>query len=85
MQSTAAGAVEFPRFISITKTAQILGVSKPFCFQHIVPAVKTVKVGRRRLVDYADLLRWIEANTEGGAVEEPEPRRGRGRPRRTQA
>lgn len=38
----------------------MLGVSRSFFFQHILPELRVVRLGRRRLVSVRELERWLD-------------------------
>ncbi|HME04542.1 MAG TPA: hypothetical protein VKG38_16090 [Solirubrobacteraceae bacterium] len=56
---------ELPR-LALTKTeaANSLGVSVDFLDAHIVPELRMVRRGRRRLIPVRELERWLEKNAD---------------------
>jgi excisionase family DNA binding protein len=46
--------------LSKTEAAHALGVSVDFLEDHVLPELRVVRVGRRRLVPVAELERWLE-------------------------
>jgi hypothetical protein len=47
------------------EAAASLGVSREFFDTHVLPSVKSVRVGRRILVSVRELERWIDRNEQG--------------------
>jgi excisionase family DNA binding protein len=45
--------------LSKTEAAQALGVSVDFLEDHVLPELRVVRVGRRRLIAVAELERWL--------------------------
>jgi len=75
-----------PRFVTLAESERATGLSKLGFREIVLPHVRTLKAGARRMVYLEDLLAWIEANTVGPtvtAVEETSPdiTPKRGRPR----
>ena len=60
----AAGA-RIPR-LALTKAeaADALGVSVDFLEQHVMPELRVVRRGRRRLIALEELERWIDESAE---------------------
>ena len=60
----AAGA-RVPR-LALTKTgaAEALGVSVDFLEQHVMPELRVVRRGRRRLIALGELERWLQQSGE---------------------
>ena len=60
----AAGA-RVPR-LALTKAeaADALGVSVDFLEQHVMPELRVVRRGRRRLIPILELERWIDESAE---------------------
>ena len=60
----AAGA-RVPR-LALTKAeaAEALGVSVDFLEQHVMPELRVVRRGRRRLIALAELERWLQRSGE---------------------
>jgi excisionase family DNA binding protein len=60
----AAGA-RVPR-LALTKAeaAEALGVSVDFLEQHVMPELRVVRRGRRRLIALGELERWLQQNGE---------------------
>lgn len=52
--------------LALTKSeaAESLGVSVDFLEQHVMPELRIVRRGRRRLIPLRELERWLEANAE---------------------
>ena len=44
------------------EAAQALGVSVDALEDHVLPSLRTVKVGRRMVIAVAELQRWLDAN-----------------------
>jgi excisionase family DNA binding protein len=44
------------------EAAALLGVSRSFFFEHVLPELRVVRVGRRRLVARRELERWLDEN-----------------------
>ena len=40
--------------------AKLLSVSRSHFYEHILPNLRTVKVGRKTLVPHAELVAWLE-------------------------
>ena len=61
----AAGA-RVPR-LALTKAeaAEALGVSVDFLEQHVMPELRVVRGGRRRLIALGELERWLQQSGEG--------------------
>jgi len=61
----ARTVAELPR-LALTKTeaANSLGVSVDFLDAHIVPELRMVRRGRRRLIPVRELERWLEKNAD---------------------
>lgn len=61
----ASGPAERPDANSIAVAAQRSGISRSLMYEYATgdrkPALKTLKVGRRRLVLEEDRLRWLQA------------------------
>lgn len=49
-----------PLALSPDESAEMLGVSRSFFFQHILPELRVVRLGRRRLVSVRELERWLD-------------------------
>ena len=63
-EARAAGA-RVPR-LALTKAeaADALGVSVDFLEQHVMPELRVVRRGRRRLIPILELERWIDESAE---------------------
>jgi excisionase family DNA binding protein len=63
-EARAAGA-RVPR-LALTKAeaADALGVSVDFLEQHVMPELRVVRRGRRRLIVLAELERWLQRSGE---------------------
>lgn len=46
------------------EAAASLGVSREFFDTHVLPSVKSVRVGRRILVSVTELQRWLDRNEQ---------------------
>jgi excisionase family DNA binding protein len=53
-----------PKAHSVTAAAALLGVSRPFFYEHVLPELKVARVGRRVLVPDSELDRWLESVAE---------------------
>lgn len=73
-----------PTLMELEDVARQLHISRSTLYDQVLPQIRTVRVGRRRLVYWDDVVAWLEAKTQGpgvaGAVDGPAPRR-QGRPR----
>jgi excisionase family DNA binding protein len=49
--------------VSPDEASKILGVSRGFFLEHIQGELRTIYVGRRRLIPVRELERWVEAST----------------------
>jgi excisionase family DNA binding protein len=59
------------RALSKAEAAESLGVSIDFFEQHIVPELRIVYRGRRRLIPVTELDRWLEDNATAKPVPPP--------------
>jgi excisionase family DNA binding protein len=52
--------------LALTKAeaADALGVSVDFLEQHVIPELRVVRRGRRRLIPVLELERWIDESAE---------------------
>jgi excisionase family DNA binding protein len=50
-----------------TETAASLGVSRRFLYDHVLPELRVVRVGRCRLVPVSELRAWVDANAARAA------------------
>jgi len=50
--------------LSKTEAAEALGVSVDFLEDHVLPELRVVRVGRRRLIPLAELERWLAQHSE---------------------
>ena len=58
-----APAEATPRLaLSKAEAAEVLGVSVDFLQQHVMPELRVVRLGRRRLIAVAELERWLAAS-----------------------
>lgn len=48
--------------LSPDEAAAALGVSRDFFDEHVLPELRVVRRGRRRLVPVSELERWLEAS-----------------------
>jgi excisionase family DNA binding protein len=55
-----------PARLALTKAeaADSLGVSVDFLERHVVPELRVVRRGRRRLIPLRELERWLDQNAE---------------------
>ncbi len=44
------------------EAAALIGVSRSFFFEHVLPDLRVVRVGRRRIVSLRELERWLDEN-----------------------
>jgi excisionase family DNA binding protein len=49
------------------EAAAALGVSRRFLYEHVLPELRVVRVGRCRLVPVAELRAWCDANATRAA------------------
>lgn len=52
-----------PLLVDIRIAAQMVGVSSNHFREHILREVKTVTIGRRRLIEVASLKKWVANNS----------------------
>jgi len=53
-------AAAFPRLaVSPTEAGELLGVSRDFFDEHVLPELRVVRRGRKVLVPIAELERWL--------------------------
>ena len=57
--------------LSKAEAAQALGVSIDFLERHVLPELRVVRVGRRRLIPVKELERWLEESASL-ALERPQ-------------
>jgi hypothetical protein len=57
-------AEHHPRRLALTKAeaAECFGVSVDFLEQHVLPELRIVRRGRRRLIPVRELERWLDEN-----------------------
>ncbi len=62
----AARRVEVVPRLALTpdEAAAAIGVSRRHFFEHVLPDLRVVRSGRRRLIPVRQLERWLEENTE---------------------
>ena len=48
--------------LSPAEAAATLGISRDFFDQHVLPELRVVRRGRRRLIPVRELERWLEQN-----------------------
>jgi excisionase family DNA binding protein len=61
----SVAAPRVPRIaVSKQEAATALGVSIDFFDEHIVADLRTVRVGRRRLIPVAELERWLDKHAD---------------------
>ena len=48
--------------LSKAEAAEALGVSVDFFEEHVMPEIRIVRRGRRRLIPTAELVRWLDGN-----------------------
>lgn len=51
-----------PLAVNPEEAAELLGISRSTFYSQVLPQLRVVNVGRRRLVPVRELERWIEAN-----------------------
>lgn len=64
-KETRAAGARVPR-LALTKAeaAEALGVSVDFLEQHVMPELRVVRRGRRRLIALGELERWLQRSGE---------------------
>jgi excisionase family DNA binding protein len=60
--------------LSKAEAAESLGVSVDFLERHVMPDVRVVRCGRRRLIPISSLEHWLETHASG-VLERSAPRR----------
>jgi excisionase family DNA binding protein len=52
------------RRITLTpnEAAAALGVGRTFLYEHVLPGVPVIRLGKKRLILVSDLVRWAERN-----------------------
>jgi hypothetical protein len=58
------------RLIGMAAAADMLGISRGYFYAHVLPQLKSVRLGRRQLVEVAEVDRFI-ASLRGGAAAAP--------------
>jgi hypothetical protein len=54
---------EVPRLaLSKAEAAQALGISVDFFEEHVMPDLRILRRGRRRLIPTVELVRWLDGN-----------------------
>ena len=48
-----------------TEAATVLGVSRSFFYTHILPELRVIRIGRKRLIAMRELERWTERESVG--------------------
>ncbi len=56
--------------LSPAEAAQALGVSRDFLDQHVLPELRIVRRGRRRLIPMRELERWLDQQATRPLAEE---------------
>ena len=51
-----------PLAVSPEEAAELLGIARSTFYQRVLPELRVVDLGRRRLVPVRELERWIEKN-----------------------
>ncbi len=46
--------------LSPEEASAAIGVSRSFFFEHVMPELRVVRVGRRRLIPVRELEQWVE-------------------------
>ncbi len=61
-----------PRRLALTpaEAAAALGVSRDFFDQHVLPELRVVRRGRRRLIPVRELERWLDQHATSALREE---------------
>lgn len=54
------GAASIKLALTPVEAAEALGVSRDFFDQHILPELRVVRRGRRRLIPMRELERWLD-------------------------
>jgi|GEM_PF-3422892 len=84
---------DLPALISVNEAMRQLGVSKPTMYARVFDHVRSVRIGKRRMIYVEDLLAYMEGHTQGkgpaptsepACAEVPDPHR-QGRPRKSPA
>jgi excisionase family DNA binding protein len=55
-----SGTTVPPLALSPDEAAEALSVSRDFFDEHVMPELRVVRLGRRRLVPVAELHRWLD-------------------------
>jgi excisionase family DNA binding protein len=50
--------------LSKAEAAEALGVSVDFFEEHVMPELRIVRRGRRRIIPLAELTRWLEQSAQ---------------------
>jgi hypothetical protein len=53
---------------SPTEAARSLGVGRTFFFEHVLPELRIVRRGRKRIIPVGELERWVERNCSALAL-----------------
>jgi excisionase family DNA binding protein len=60
--------VTIPRLaLTVEEAAEAVGVGRSFFYQHVLPDLRIVRVGRRRLVPVRELERWLDESATRAA------------------
>lgn len=60
-RSTTIGAL--PRMaVSPREAAEMIGVGRSFLYEHILPELRTVRCGKKRLIPVAEIDRYLDRN-----------------------
>ncbi len=52
--------------VTPTEAARKLGVSRSFFYAEILPELRCIYRGRKRLIPFAELHRWVDRSAVGG-------------------
>lgn len=64
---SAPGTASVPPRVALTPTeaAIALGVSRSFFYSHILPQLRVVRIGSKRLIAMRELEAWIQRESAG--------------------
>ena len=70
MQNASSPAA--PLLVGVSNACSLLGVGRSYLYQLIAAGrLRPIKVGKRTLFQYADLVRFVEHAAKGGRVAGP--------------
>jgi len=62
---------EVPRLaLTIEEAAASIGCGRSFFYEAVLPSLRIIRAGRRRLVPVAELARWVEENASAPLTED---------------